>query len=824
MKTKRWKKGVAVVLSLALTLAGMQYSPENGKQAQAEENAGAGRVICLGTNHIVTPDSNGTEWTGDYVYFGNYNGNPIRWRVLDVSGTGGSSSVSGGLLLQSDSIIETKAFEDGEKEDTSAANNEWSSSDVREWLQGDAPSQFMNASNFTELEKAVVMEVTKAAEPSASGMLNSTGLENDTMFLLDIADIQNTAYGYRYENGFLKNGGFESAWWLRSKYVNEKFGDIADSFVGSVLPGGYAFFNIVSDEESGVVPACNLSKEKILFRSAADWTKSGSLEAVEQRNSNEWKLTLSEGQTLSVGEEVSRSGSAVTVPYAYTGTHAGQISVMITNGAMTGAGTEITYYGKVSDGAFEKNGMVSFTLPENFDETTNHVYLLAEQVRGEKQTDYASEPVEILLPPGHEHEWKWEYDEDAHWQVCTAEGCNLSPEEKFGYEEHDFGENEGVLIREATPEEDGAELILCDICGNMIEQPVYFEEPDDEESGDESDEDESDEDDEDEHEHEYAEQILQPATCTQTGMKRVFCTVEGCQESSEVVIPAMSASLSHAYGEWKQTVAPTTEKEGQAVRTCKVCGATEMGTVSKLPPVHSHNYRESIWFTDSSSHWHECECGETKKEDEHTWNSGKILKSATEKRQGEMQYKCTTCGYTVKRVIEKTGTIFTSGNYRYRVINQKNARPWVRLLGFAEKKKVENVKIPDFVTRKGVRYPVTSIADKAFAGEKKIRTVKIGNQVQKIGNFAFFGAQNVTRLTIGKGVKELGMHAFCHMKKLKEIQVYSKQLQATDESEETILHDVRADCTIYCGHGISVKKARFYSSQVFRYPKVAVAK
>lgn len=823
MKTNRWKRGAAVILSLAVVLTGMQSSPGNGKQVQAAQDMAEGTrsSICLGTSQMITPGSKENEWTGDYVCFGNYGGTPIRWRVLDAAGTGGSSSVTGGILLQSDSIVAARAFDDGEKENASAAGNEWSSSDIREWLQGDAPSQFMNTANFTEEEKAAVMTVTKAAEPSTSAMLRSAALEKDTMFLLDISDIQNSSYGYRCEDGFLTNGGFENAWWLRSAYENEKFGDIAGNFAGSVLPGGYVFFNIVSDEESGVVPACNLSKEKILFCSAADWAKSDSLEEVEPANASEWKLTLSEGQTLTAGEEISRFGGAVTVPYTYTGTRAGQISVMITDGEMTSGETEITHYGKVSDDTFEKNGTVTFTLPEDFDETSDHVYLLAEQVSGQKQTDYASEPVEILLPPGHEHEWKWEYDEEAHWHVCTAEGCDLSPEEKTDYEEHDFGENEGILIREATPEEDGAELILCDICGNMIEQPVPFDDPDEEDP----DEEDPDEEDPDEHEHVYAEQILQPATCTQTGMKRIFCTVEGCQESSDVVIPAKSASLTHTFGEWKQTVPPTTEQEGQSVRTCTVCGATETGNVPKLPPAHSHDYRENVWFMNSTSHWNQCECGRKKNEEEHTWNRGRILKAATDKHQGEIQYTCTACGYTVRRVTEKTGTIFTSGRYRYRVINRKKERPSVRLLGFAKGKSTDKVKIPDSVTRRGVSYPVTSVADKAFAGEKKIRTVEIGDQVQKIGNFAFFGAENVTILTIGKGVKTLGMHVFCHMKSVKRIWVYSAQLQAT---EGEILHDINSDCMIICGaHGanrVTVAKARFYAREVFHYSRVNTCK
>lgn len=822
---KIWRRAAAASLSLAIVLAGMQNNPQDGvrvRAALAEEEElptevvtpeGGHQSICLGTSGMAAPKAGGENWSGDYVYFGSLDAEPLRWRVLDATGTAGNSSVEGGILLQSDKVLKSAPFSDGNGQ---TADNQWKTSSIRTWLQGKGSSQLMAASNFTAGERDAVMETTRAAAQSVSGTLRSTGLEKDTMFLLDVSDIANPAYGYQYDNGFLKNGGYQQGWWLRSSYVNEKFGEMADKLVGSVLPGGYVFFNVVSDDTGGVVPACNLEGEKVLLLSPAGWKKSDELKKTEMTGLREWKLTLSEGQTLSVTKEAERSQQVITVPYTYTGTLADRISVMLTDGEVMQEGTTVTHYGRVSDGKPEKEGVISFTLPEDFDETAGCVYLLAEQANDGKQSDYASEPVKLTLPPKHEHQWEWSFDEDAHWHVCTAPECDLPADARTDYEEHDFGENEGIVIREATEEEDGAELILCDICGNMIEQPLFYEGPEEDEPGEEEPGEEEPGEDEPE-EHEFAEQIIKAPTCTQTGLKRVFCTDEDCQESMDVEIPALSQTLTHTFGEWKQVTAPTVEKEGRSVRTCTVCGVQESGNVPKLPPVHVHDYREGVWLTNETSHWNQCACGAKKNAGRHKWKQGRLLRAVTKKLGGELSYTCTVCGSAKKLTTEKAGTVFVSGKYRYRVLKgkSKDKEPSLKLLGFAKGKTAKAVNVPDTVTYKGVTYAVTMLGDKAFASDRQIRTVKTGARLQHIGNFAFFGAENIQNLTIGGGVKTIGEHAFCHMKQAKRIWVYSQKLQ---ETEGPVCHDT-GNAVIMFGHGISIKKAGYYADKVFHYPR-----
>ena len=83
--------------------------------------AGVDSDMNLGILSIASPNvatGGSVAWSGDYVYFGEYyqsstisgGKQPIKWKVLDVTGGNGSSSESGAMLLQSDQILDQVAF------------------------------------------------------------------------------------------------------------------------------------------------------------------------------------------------------------------------------------------------------------------------------------------------------------------------------------------------------------------------------------------------------------------------------------------------------------------------------------------------------------------------------------------------------------------------------------------------------------------------------------------------------------------------------------------------------------------------------------------
>ena len=240
----------------------------------------------------------------------------------------------------------------------------------------------------------------------------------------------------------------------------------------------------------------------------------------------------------------------------------------------------------------------------------------------------------------------------------------------------------------------------------------------------------------------------------------------------------------------------------------QTCGGSETQKIPKLAPAHEHSYVENAWMTNETYHWIQCECGEVEDMESHEWNKGKVLKKATKKVEGEIQYRCRVCEKTVNRTLAKVGTKFTSGSYNYKVTIDKNGRPTATLLGFAKGKSKKVVNVPATITLNGATYSVTKIADKAFASNLKIRKVVISNSVEKIGNYSFFFAKNVESITLGTGVKELGEHAFCHTYKLKSVVVKSKKLT---EAVTGLLHGVKENVSIK----VPAKKIKAYQRDVF---------
>ena len=109
-KRSSLKKGLAILITAAMVVGLM---PGIGTlQAQAGTASITKTIAGLGTSVIADPidPGNDTEkaWAGSYVYYGNYNGSPVKYRVLDASTTkfGGTT-----MLLDCDSILYAQMFD-----------------------------------------------------------------------------------------------------------------------------------------------------------------------------------------------------------------------------------------------------------------------------------------------------------------------------------------------------------------------------------------------------------------------------------------------------------------------------------------------------------------------------------------------------------------------------------------------------------------------------------------------------------------------------------------------------------------------------------------
>ena len=122
------------------------------------------------------------------------------------------------------------------------------------------------------------------------------------------------------------------------------------------------------------------------------------------------------------------------------------------------------------------------------------------------------------------------------------------------------------------------------------------------------------------------------------------------------------------------------------------------------------------------------------------------------------------------------GTRIETGTIRYEITENRKEYA-VKVTGL--KKKTKSLKIPDTVTYRNRKYPVTEIADSAFKGQKKLKKVTIGKHIKKIGKNAFYGASALKKITVKTTeLKKVGKNAFQGIHPKAVIKVPKKKLEA----------------------------------------------
>ncbi len=119
----------------------------------------------------------------------------------------------------------------------------------------------------------------------------------------------------------------------------------------------------------------------------------------------------------------------------------------------------------------------------------------------------------------------------------------------------------------------------------------------------------------------------------------------------------------------------------------------------------------------------------------------------------------------------KPGTKKTVNGVTYKVEKQKNTVTYQK-----PKKNAKNVTIPATVKINGETYKVTSVANNAFKGNKKVKTIKVGKNVTTIGAGAFQNCKALTKVTLPAKTKTIGKNAFANSKKLKKIVIKSTKM------------------------------------------------
>ncbi len=303
-----------------------------------------------------------------------------KWRVVGYNGESNSTnalSVTGKMTLIADGTIETGVvFNSNEK--SGKTDSKYSGS----YLQTRVDAI---AEQLTDNEKKAVAKRTLTGNSDRGTAFDNMDIiwgnpVSDTlMWPLSVKEA-----GYYGPGLNISLRALNLEWWLRSPGNHDDWAAVVDHVVhdGDVCYDGYDVRNTF-----GVRPAFYINLSSIIFTSLIPGTS--------ETTGAEYKLTVKDESISTVigNGGVSRNGNTVTVPVNVTGTH-NRVSVVMTDGIWINNGwsdgASLKYYG-------ELDADNSFVLPDDYNILWN-TYILAEQINGGKETDYAGTPVLITVP------------------------------------------------------------------------------------------------------------------------------------------------------------------------------------------------------------------------------------------------------------------------------------------------------------------------------------------------------------------------------------------------------------------------------------------
>ncbi|MCR5593469.1 MAG: DUF4214 domain-containing protein [Saccharofermentans sp.] len=342
------------------------------------------------------PESSIDWWSGNYVYFGTYDGNPIRFRVLTPNTTayGGTT-----IFLDSDAVL----F----RYESADYSLNWQESEIRQFLNNDF---FVNSFSTQEQNSIAVSQIDSHVadtdlypDRAARDISEFTGLTGDRIFLLDAEECFNPDYGYAWGASSYSDDSDNQNWVCRQKFA---YGTLPDNYLNlnavDVEPHYGSFWALRTSEtdsqypginidyygsvqpnnrlSSNISPAMNINLDSIIF-------------ATETARSGEYTLTVIDESIETNLGTASIDNTVVTIPFNVTGSY-DRISLLITDGSWNQEGSSIINYSEF-DGSFN---LSSLGLSLDNWGTSYHVYLIAEDINEEYYTDYASTPVEVEAP------------------------------------------------------------------------------------------------------------------------------------------------------------------------------------------------------------------------------------------------------------------------------------------------------------------------------------------------------------------------------------------------------------------------------------------
>lgn len=141
----------------------------------------------------------------------------------------------------------------------------------------------------------------------------------------------------------------------------------------------------------------------------------------------------------------------------------------------------------------------------------------------------------------------------------------------------------------------------------------------------------------------------------------------------------------------------------------------------------------------------------------------------------------------VKPAVPKKNAVYTVSSLVYKVTKSSSKYGTVKVMK-ARKKTYTSISVPKTVKLNGYTFKVTEIYKNAFKNNTKLKTVKIADNVSKIGSYAFAGCKKLNTVTIGKGLKSIGSKAFYNDNLLKSIVIKSTKVNKVDSKAFSGIH------------------------------------
>ncbi len=162
-----------------------------------------------------------------------------------------------------------------------------------------------------------------------------------------------------------------------------------------------------------------------------------------------------------------------------------------------------------------------------------------------------------------------------------------------------------------------------------------------------------------------------------------------------------------------------------------------------------------------------------------SYQDGKIraLKAGTAKIQYTLKADSSLTNVLeiqIKDVPIKKGSRITAGENTYKITSTGS-----RTVSFCKgKKDTVSVTIPDTVKIQGKTYKVNAVAENAFKGCKKLKSVTVGKNVTSIGKNAFSGCSGLKKITVKTAkLKSVGKNALKGIHKKAAIKVPKSRLE-----------------------------------------------